>query len=166
MKLSPEAKQAIKTAIEQLRLLLVDDAMDTVREEVSKQLMDDGKDKDEKITISGDCRVEGKLSAGKIDGDAERLERLKKTFIQVAKVVINEPDGKPVSKVVLEAPELKVNSGVSTSDRLLRAANFHSFKRIYAEIDKLTEEVKALRSSNKKLKKRVNTLEEWEKIHR
>ncbi|EDB6034160.1 hypothetical protein AH089_15990 [Salmonella enterica subsp. enterica serovar Enteritidis] len=41
MKLSPEAKQAIKTAIEQLRLLLVDDAMDTVREEVSKHWMDD-----------------------------------------------------------------------------------------------------------------------------
>ncbi|ECK2143359.1 hypothetical protein FQW43_27335 [Salmonella enterica subsp. enterica serovar Enteritidis] len=71
MKLSPEAKQAIKTAIEQLRLLLVDDAM----EEVSKHLMDEGKVKDEKITISGDCRVEGKLSAGKIDGDVESLER-------------------------------------------------------------------------------------------
>lgn len=41
MKLSPEAKQAIKTAIEQLRLLLVDDAMDTVREEVSKHWIND-----------------------------------------------------------------------------------------------------------------------------
>lgn len=90
MKLSPEAKQAIKTAIEQLRLLLVNDAMDTIREEVSKQLMDDGKGRDEKIIISGDCRVEGKLSAGKIDGDVERLERLKKTFIQLGKVVIDD----------------------------------------------------------------------------
>ncbi|ENU7734936.1 hypothetical protein ACE3YX_001454 [Salmonella enterica] len=35
MKLSPEVKQAIRTAIEQLRLLLVDDAMDTVREQVA-----------------------------------------------------------------------------------------------------------------------------------
>ncbi|ELD8107729.1 hypothetical protein RLV03_000375 [Salmonella enterica subsp. enterica serovar Benin] len=179
MKLSPEAKQAIKTAIEQLRLLLVNDAMDTIREEVSKQLMDDGKN-------------EG--------------ERLKKTFIQLAKAVINEPDDKPVSKVVLDAPELEVScsnpfeeiqteikrlkaqvellamqtncnlqtsvTGSATissggqSSRLIQAANLHSFKRIYAEIDKLTEEVKALRSSNKKLKKRVNTLEEWEKIHR
>ncbi|HAF2408722.1 TPA: hypothetical protein G9E90_004099 [Salmonella enterica] len=202
MKLSPEAKQAIKTTIEQLRLLLVDDAM----EEVSKHLMDDGKGKDEKITISGDCRVEGKLSAGKIDGDVECLERLKKTFIQLAKAVINEPDDKPVSEVVLEAPELEVScsnpfeeiqteikqlkaqvellamqtscnlqtsvtesatiSSGGQSSRLIQAANLHSFKRIYAEIDKLTEEVKALRSSNKKLKKRVNTLEEWEKIHR
>ncbi len=202
MKLSPEAKQAIKTTIEQLRLLLVDDAM----EEVSKHLMDDGKGKDEKITISGDCRVEGKLSAGKIDGDVECLERLKKTFIQLAKAVINEPDDKPVSEVVLDAPELEVScsnpfeeiqteikrlkaqvellamqtscnlqtsvTGSATissggqSSRLIQAANLHSFKRIYAEIDKLTEEVKALRSSNKKLKKRVNTLEEWEKIHR
>lgn len=90
MKLSPEAKQAIKTAIEQLRLLLVNDAMDTIREEVSKQLMDDGKGRDEKIIISGDCRVDGKLSAGKIDGDVERLERLKKTFIQLGKVVIDD----------------------------------------------------------------------------
>ncbi|MGG5964919.1 hypothetical protein ACQSED_25450 [Salmonella enterica] len=40
MKLSPEAKQAIKTAIEQLRLLLVDDAMDTVRER-GQQAMDE-----------------------------------------------------------------------------------------------------------------------------
>ncbi|EJQ8147407.1 hypothetical protein N8J30_004113 [Salmonella enterica subsp. enterica serovar Newport] len=63
MKLSPEAKQAIKTAIEQLRLLLVDDAMDTVREEVGRHLMDDGKN-------------EG--------------ERLKKTFIQLAKTVIDD----------------------------------------------------------------------------
>ncbi|HAG2283302.1 TPA: hypothetical protein G8W61_003632 [Salmonella enterica] len=86
MKLSPEAKQAIKTAIEQLRLLLVDDAMDTVREEVSKQLMNDGKCKDEKITISGDCRIEGKLSAGdiEIEGDGNK-------------------------QVVLEAPELEVS---------------------------------------------------------
>ncbi|EGX3498111.1 hypothetical protein BJH39_002992 [Salmonella enterica] len=105
MKLSPEANQAIKTAIEQLRLLLVDDAM----EEVSKHLMDEGKGKDEKITISGDCCVEGKLSAGKIDGDVECLERLKKTFIQLAKAVINEPDDKPVSEVVLDAPELEVS---------------------------------------------------------
>ncbi|ECO0851945.1 hypothetical protein AA073_21880 [Salmonella enterica subsp. enterica serovar Newport] len=165
MKLSPEAKQAIKTAIEQLRLLLVDDAMDTVREETRKHWMDDGKGDDGKITISGDCRVEGKLSAGKIDGDVESLEQLKKTFIQLTKAAINELDDKPVSKVVLEAPEVKVsNSGQSA--RLIQSANFHSFKRIYAELDKLTEEVKTLRSSNKKLKKRVNTLEKWEKIHR
>ncbi|HCL5312788.1 TPA: hypothetical protein N2G38_005187 [Salmonella enterica] len=89
MKLSPEARQAIKTSIEQLRLLLVDDAMDTVREEVSKHWMDDGKDESEKITLSGDCHVEGKLSAGKTDGDAERPERLKKTFIQLTKAVID-----------------------------------------------------------------------------
>ncbi|EDW4372107.1 hypothetical protein AAA67_002912 [Salmonella enterica subsp. diarizonae] len=44
MKLSPEAKQAVKTAIEQLRLLLVDDAMDTVREAASKHWMDAGKE--------------------------------------------------------------------------------------------------------------------------
>lgn len=56
MKLSPEAKQAIKTAIEQLRLLLVNDAMDTVREEVSKQLMDDGKgDCSCQIAHTGNC---------------------------------------------------------------------------------------------------------------
>ncbi|HFE7542747.1 TPA: hypothetical protein ACGADT_004063 [Salmonella enterica subsp. enterica serovar Newport] len=215
MKLSPEAKQAIKTAIEQLRLLLVDDAMDTVREEVSKHWMDDGKGDDEKITISGDCHIEGKLSAGKIDGDVERHERLKKTFIQLTKAAINEPDDKPVSEVVLEAPELKVSdnqaekcpdeealevervvsaiirnadssellrqlsllltkpvlssasiSNGGQSAKLIQSANFHSFKRIYAELDKLTEEVKTLRSSNKKLKKRANTLEKWEKIHR
>ncbi|ECH6755940.1 TPA: hypothetical protein ACGT6A_004992 [Salmonella enterica] len=56
MKLSPEAKQAIKTAIEQLRLLLVDDAMDTVREEVGKQLMDDEKsDCSCQIAHTGKC---------------------------------------------------------------------------------------------------------------
>ncbi|EAP0942993.1 hypothetical protein B7802_07530 [Salmonella enterica] len=93
MKLSPEAKQAIKTAIEQLRLLLVNDAMDTVREEVGRHLEDDGKGKDEKIIISGDCRIEGKLSAGKIEGDAEcpgDTERLKKTFLHLAKTVIDD----------------------------------------------------------------------------
>ncbi|EIP3426172.1 hypothetical protein LSE82_005034 [Salmonella enterica] len=47
MKLSPEAKQAVKTAIEQLRLLLVDDAMDTVREAASKHWMDTGKSENE-----------------------------------------------------------------------------------------------------------------------
>ncbi|EAO9155233.1 hypothetical protein AA14_10315 [Salmonella enterica] len=47
MKLSPEAKQAVKTAIEQLRLLLVDDAMDTVREAASKHWMDAGKSENE-----------------------------------------------------------------------------------------------------------------------
>ncbi|HGA5700416.1 TPA: hypothetical protein ACIS09_003132 [Salmonella enterica subsp. enterica serovar Birkenhead] len=135
MKLSPEARQAIKTSIEQLHLLLVDDAMDTVREEVSKHWMDDGKDESEKITLSGDCRM-------KITGNSESNRQ-----------------------VVLEASELKVsNSGQSA--RLIQSANFHSFKRIYAELDKLTEEVKTLRSSNKKLKKRVSTLEKWEKIHR
>ncbi|HAF2128711.1 TPA: hypothetical protein G9F27_002895 [Salmonella enterica] len=56
MKLSPEAKQAIKTAIEQLRLLLVDDAMDTVREEVGRHLMDDGKgDCSCQIAHTGNC---------------------------------------------------------------------------------------------------------------
>ncbi|EAW1321489.1 hypothetical protein AHX51_23950 [Salmonella enterica subsp. diarizonae] len=132
MKLSPEAKQAVKTAIEQLRLLLVDDAMDTVREAASKHWMDAGKSE-------------------------------------------NEPDEKLSSKVVIEAPELEFitpvikSASISNgrqSARLIQAANFHSFKRIYAELDKLTEEVKVLRSSNKKLKKRVNTLEKWEKIHR
>lgn len=132
MKLSPEAKQAVKTAIEQLRLLLVDDAMDTVREAASKHWMDTGKSE-------------------------------------------NEPDEKLSSKVVIEAPELEFVTPViksasfsngEQSARLIQAANFHSFKRIYAELDKLTEEVKVLRSSNKKLKKRVNTLEKWEKIHR
>ncbi len=97
MKLSPEAKQAIKTAIEQLRLLL----------------------------------------------SSEEALQLTKSVIRRASI-----------------------SNDRQSSRLMQAANFHSFKRIYAEIDKLTEEVKALRSSNKKLKKRVNTLEEWEKIHR
>ncbi|HCA3884986.1 TPA: hypothetical protein MPK85_005769 [Salmonella enterica] len=132
MKLSPEAKQVVKTAIEQLRLLLVDDAMDTVREAASKHWMDAGKSE-------------------------------------------NEPDEKLSSKVVIEAPELEFitpvikSASISNgrqSARLIQAANFHSFKRIYAELDKLTEEVKVLRSSNKKLKKRVNTLEKWEKIHR
>lgn len=52
MKLSPEANQAIKTAIEQLRLLLVDDAM----EEVSKHLMDDEKiDCTCQIAQTGNC---------------------------------------------------------------------------------------------------------------
>ncbi|EHE6022219.1 hypothetical protein JMS36_003688, partial [Salmonella enterica] len=52
MKLSPEANQAIKTAIEQLRLLLVDDAM----EEVSKHLMDDEKiDCTCQIAHTGNC---------------------------------------------------------------------------------------------------------------
>ncbi|HFW4799700.1 TPA: hypothetical protein ACIBS5_005262 [Salmonella enterica subsp. diarizonae serovar 60-67:z35:-] len=90
MKLSPEARQAIKTSIEQLRLLLVDDAMDTIREETRKHWVDDEKGEDEKITLSGDCRVEGKLSAGKIDGDTECPERLKKTFIQLTKAVIDD----------------------------------------------------------------------------
>ncbi|EBL1740326.1 hypothetical protein D1914_27030, partial [Salmonella enterica] len=116
----------------QLRLLLVDDAMDTVREAASKHWMDAGKSE-------------------------------------------NEPDEKLSSKVVIEAPELEFitpvikSASISNgrqSARLIQAANFHSFKRIYAELDKLTEEVKVLRSSNKKLKKRVNTLEKWEKIHR
>ncbi|EBS2695482.1 hypothetical protein ZQ65_19125 [Salmonella enterica subsp. enterica serovar Newport] len=133
MKLSPEAKQAVKTAIEQLRLLLVD------------------------------------------EDDVESLERLKKTFLHGAKAIIDEPDEKLSSKVVIEAPELEFitpvikSASISNgrqSARLIQAANFHSFKRIYAELDKLTEEVKVLRSSNKKLKKRVNTLEKWEKIHR
>uniref|UniRef100_UPI003A95A7C3 hypothetical protein n=1 Tax=Salmonella enterica TaxID=28901 RepID=UPI003A95A7C3 len=133
MKLSPEAKQAVKTAIEQLRLLLVD------------------------------------------EDDVESLERLKKTFLHGAKAIIDEPDEKLSSKVVIEAPELEFITPViksasisngGQSARLIQAANFHSFKRIYAELDKLTEEVKVLRSSNKKLKKRVNTLEKWEKIHR
>lgn len=133
MKLSPEAKQAVKTAIEQLRLLLVD------------------------------------------EDDVESLERLKKTFLHGAKAIIDEPDEKLSSKVVIEAPELEFitpvikNASISNGEqsaRLIQAANFHSFKRIYAELDKLTEEVKVLRSSNKKLKKRVNTLEKWEKIHR
>ncbi|EAQ6362741.1 hypothetical protein DOH76_12220 [Salmonella enterica subsp. enterica serovar Oranienburg] len=126
MKLSPEAKQAIKTAIEQLRLLLVD------------------------------------------EDDVESLERLKKTFLHGAKTIIDELDEKQPGKVVIEAPRLKfvtpVIKSASISNggqaaRLIEAANFHSFKRICAEIDKLTEEVKALRSSNRKLKKRVNTLE-------
>lgn len=112
MKLSPEAKQVVKTAIEQLRLLLVDDAMDTVREAASKHWMDAGKE-----------------------------------FVT------------PVIKSASFS-----NGGQSA--RLIQAANFHSFKRIHAELDKLTEEVKVLRSSNKKLKKRVNTLEKWKKIHR
>ncbi len=79
MKLSPEARQAIKTSIEQLRLLLIDDAMDTIREEVSKHWMGDGKGEDEKITLSGDCRM-------KITGNSESNRQ-----------------------VVLEAPEIKVS---------------------------------------------------------
>ncbi len=56
MKLSPEAKQAIKTTIEQLRLLLVDDAMDTVREEVGRRLMNDEKsDCSCQIAHTGNC---------------------------------------------------------------------------------------------------------------
>lgn len=110
MKLSPEAKQAIKTAIEQLRLLLVDDAMDTVREEVGKNLMDDGKCEDEKITISGDCRVEGKL--------------------YVEDIIIGADD-KPVSEVVLEAPELKVIGS-------------NPFEEIQAEIKQLKAQVERL----------------------
>lgn len=52
MKLSPEAKQVIKTAIEQLRLLLVDDAMGTV----SKHWMDDSKsDCHCQIAHTGNC---------------------------------------------------------------------------------------------------------------
>ncbi|EIK8473850.1 hypothetical protein PF914_000978 [Salmonella enterica] len=98
MKLSPEAQQTIKTVIEQLRLLLVD------------------------------------------EDDVGSPEWLKKPFIH--------------------APVIK---SASISNRLIQAANFHSFKRIYAELDKLTEEVKVLRSSNKKLKKRVNTLEGYKK---
>ncbi|EKK3318937.1 hypothetical protein PMI54_004255 [Salmonella enterica] len=126
MKLSPEAKQAIKTAIEQLRLLLVD------------------------------------------EDDVESLERLKKTLLHGAKTIIDELDEKQPGKVVIEVPRLKfvtpVIKSASISNggqaaRLIEAANVHSFKQICAEIDKLTEEVKALRSSNRKLKKRINTLE-------
>lgn len=112
MKLSPEAKQAIKTAIEQLRLLLVDDAMDTVREEVSKHWMDDGKGE-------GDVKKSGDT------------ERLKETFNQVAKIVINESDDKPVSEVVLEAPELEVIGS-------------NPFEEIQAEIKQLKAQVEQL----------------------
>ncbi|EGH2794915.1 hypothetical protein ID987_000785 [Salmonella enterica] len=103
MKLSPEAQPTIKTVIEQLRLLLVD------------------------------------------EDDVESPEWLKKPFIHAP---------------VIKSASIS-NSGQSA--RLIQAANFHSFKRIYAELDKLTEEVKVLRSSNKKLKKRVNTLEGYKK---
>ncbi|HAK3331934.1 TPA: hypothetical protein H2A59_002414 [Salmonella enterica] len=48
MKLSPEAKQAINTAIEQLRLLLVNDTMDTTREEVGRHLEAVARQKTEK----------------------------------------------------------------------------------------------------------------------
>ncbi|ELD4018266.1 hypothetical protein QI600_004133 [Salmonella enterica] len=99
MKLSPEAKQAVKTAIEQLRLLLVDDAMDTVREAASKHWMDAGKSEDEKITISGNCCVEGKLSSGSIED--ESLERLKKTFLHGAKTIIDELDEKLKTQVAM-----------------------------------------------------------------
>lgn len=109
MKLSPEAKQAVKTAIEQLSLLLVDDAMDTVREAASKHWMDAGKSEDEKITISGNCCVEGKLSSESIED--ESLERLKKTFLHGAKAIIDEPDEKLSSKVVIEVPTLKFIGG-------------------------------------------------------
>ncbi|HAF5880858.1 TPA: hypothetical protein G8W07_004094 [Salmonella enterica] len=125
MKLSPEATQAIKTAIEQLRLLLVDDAMDTIREGASKgakAIIDESGESDEK---------------------------------QPGKVVIEAPRLKFVTPVIKSA---SISNGGQAA-RLIEAANFHSFKRICAEIDKLTEEVKALRSSNRKLKKRVNTLE-------
>ncbi|HFE6548834.1 TPA: hypothetical protein ACF96D_001094 [Salmonella enterica subsp. enterica serovar Newport] len=84
MKLSPEAKQAIKTAIEQLRLLLVDDAMDTVREEVSRQWMN--------------------------DGDVESLERLKKTFIHLAKVVI---DDEMARRLVEKRPGVEALDGIN-----------------------------------------------------
>ncbi|HFE6712544.1 TPA: hypothetical protein ACF913_000798 [Salmonella enterica subsp. enterica serovar Newport] len=84
MKLSPEAKQAIKTAIEQLRLLLVDDAMDTVREEVSRQWMN--------------------------DGDVESLERQKKTFIHLAKVVI---DDEMARRLVEKRPGVEALDGIN-----------------------------------------------------
>ncbi|MFI7783575.1 hypothetical protein EN46_07300 [Citrobacter amalonaticus] len=109
MKLSPEARQAIKTSIEQLRLLLVDDAMDTVREETRKHWMDDGKDESEKITISGDCYVEGKLSAGKITGNCESNRQ-----------------------VVLEAPELKV-SGSNPFEEIQA-----EIKQLKAQVERLT----------------------------
>ncbi|EDQ2394524.1 hypothetical protein RU50_005652 [Salmonella enterica subsp. enterica] len=113
MKLSPEARQAIKTSIEQLRLLLVDDAMDTVREEVSKHWMDDGKGEGEKITLSGDCRVEGKLSAGKTDGDVECLEQLRKTFIQLTKVVIDDETARQKTEKRPDEEALEVERIVS-----------------------------------------------------
>lgn len=112
MKLSPEAKQAIKTAIEQLRLLLVDDAMDTIREEVGRHWMDDRKGE-------GDVKKSGDT------------ERLKETFNQVAKIVINEPDDKPVSEVVLEAPELEISGS-------------NPFEEIQAEIKQLKAQVERL----------------------
>ncbi|ECU9162064.1 TPA: hypothetical protein G5T75_003396 [Salmonella enterica] len=117
MKLSPEAKQAIKTTIEQLRLLLVDDAMDTVREEVGKHLMDDEKGDDGKITISGDCRIEGKLSAGdiEIEGDGNK-------------------------QVVLEAPELEV-SGSNPFEEIQA-----EIKQLEAKVEQLARQTSCVES--------------------
>ncbi|EIC4353484.1 hypothetical protein LJS80_002236 [Salmonella enterica] len=76
MKLSPEAKQAIKTAIEQLRLLLVDDAMDTVREEVSKHWMDDTMDAIKEKAASSDVvnQLTSDESNGQVVLEASEVE--------------------------------------------------------------------------------------------
>lgn len=59
MKLSPEAKQAIKTAIEQLRLLLVDDAISN-REEKRP-------DEEAQICIMKNCYINGKIQSNKLE---------------------------------------------------------------------------------------------------
>ncbi|HFD9219000.1 TPA: hypothetical protein ACF632_000484 [Salmonella enterica] len=169
MKLSPEAKQAIKTTIEQLRLLLVNDAMDTVREEVSKQLMDDGKgDCSCQIAHTGNCESNRQvvLDAPELEVSCSNPFEEIQTEIKQLKAQVALLAMQTSCNLQTSVTESATISSGGQSSRLIQAANLHSFKRIYAEIDKLTEEVKALRSSNKKLKKRVNTLEEWEKIHR
>ncbi|EOZ4488867.1 hypothetical protein ACQLT9_005821 [Salmonella enterica subsp. diarizonae] len=96
MKLSPEATQAIKTAIEQLRLLLVDDAMDTIRESASKHWMDAGKEFVTPVIKSASISNGGQ-SAGLIQAekrpdneaqDSINLKRIKETFLQLACEVI------------------------------------------------------------------------------
>ncbi|ECC3465969.1 hypothetical protein AA471_25520 [Salmonella enterica subsp. enterica] len=119
MKLSPEAKQAVKTAIEQLRLLLVDDAMDTVREAASKHWTDAGKSEDEKIIISGNCRVEGKTSSGSIEGDIESLERLKKTSLHGAKAIIDEIDEKLKTQVAILQAEKRPDNEAQEVEKII-----------------------------------------------
>lgn len=91
MKLSPEAKQAIKTSIEHLRLLLVDDAMDTIREEARRHWMDDGK------------------SGSNIESQGD-IEQLKKTFIHLAKVVI---DDEMARRLVEKRPGVEALDGIN-----------------------------------------------------